>query len=309
MRRVSVIIPVFNHEKYIAECVESVLGQTYRDFEVVVVDDGSTDRTPEILKRYGDRIRYIRQSNRGGAGALNTAIRNSRGEYIAWLSSDDVFLPAKLEEQVAHFEQHPEVDVTYTDFLVIDGEGKVTGEVRSPYYPDKKRFRYEMFVGNFVNGSSVMFRRKCIEETGYFDEEMRYHADGNMWFRMLKRHEFGHIPIPLLKYRWHDTNISHHFRGMRKYLDLYYRKILKAYPCEEIFPDGGEPGEANLALGSILLRHHRLYSLGFSLLCEGIKRNPFKARGYRLMLSFSTRMPWYLISDVYSWRLSTRKRT
>jgi hypothetical protein len=153
-----------------------------------------------------------------------------------------------------------------------------------------------------------MFRRKCLEDAGYFDEEMRYHADGNLWFRMLKYHDFGHVPVPLLKYRWHDTNISHHFRGMRRYLDRYYRKILDAYSCEEIYPDGGEPGDAQLALGEILLRRHRLYPLGFSLLGEGVRRNPFRARGYGRMLSCSLRMPWYLLSDVYSWRLSSRKR-
>ena len=272
MPLVSVVIPVYNHEKYVAECIDSALGQTYRDFEVVVVDDGSTDRTPEILDRYAGRITRIRQENRGGAAALNTAILHARGEFIAWVSSDDVYMPTMLEEQVRFFAAHPEIGLAYTDFYLIDGQGVILHEERSPFYCDRRAFLQNLLACNFINGSSVMFRRKCIDAAGGFDETMRYHADGNLWFRMLRHCAFGHIALPLLKYRWHDTNLSHHTRGMRAYLKLHYRKIFAMYAPEELVSYADRSGTANFLLAGMLIRQQGLYGLGLEKIMEGLRR-------------------------------------
>lgn len=308
MARVSVIIPVFNHEKYIAECIESVLSQTYKDFEIVVVDDGSTDKTPEILKKYARKIEVIRQQNKGGAAALNTAIENSTGEYIAWLSSDDIFMPSKLKEQIGFFEKNPGIDAVYTDFYIIDGNGLVIKEVRSPFYPEKKDFLYNLLIVNFINGSSVMFKRTCIETTGYFDEDMKYHADGNMWFRMLKHFKFRHISKLLLKYRWHTSNLSHHFFQMKRYLYLYYRKIFEIYSVDDFFQPGTSIDEAYFKIAEILFERRRFYSLAFLKLMDGIKVQPLRLHGYKLMFSFLFRLPLKLIIEIFLWARTVKQR-
>ena len=266
------MIPVYNQERYVAECVESALDQTYRDHEVVVVDDGSTDRTPEILAAFGGHIRSIRQENRGAAAALNHGIREARGEYVAWLSSDDVFLPRKLERQVALLDHDRGIDLVYTDFYEIDGEGQVLREVKSPHYGDRREFVRRMLWNNFVNGSSVLFRKSAFEAAGGFDESMRLHADGTMWFRMLKHGSFGHVAEPLLKYRWHAGNASHDHAGMQRYLVDYYRRALALFPIEEIFADR-PTAEAHRELGD-LLSYRRLYGMAIPYYARSLAARP-----------------------------------
>ena len=240
---VSVVIPVYNQERYVAEAVDSVLRQTYKDVELVVVDDGSTDRTPEILKGYGDRLRYIRQENAGAASALNRGIEASRGELVGWLSSDDVYEQAKVERQVALFAARPQVSLVYTDFNVIDGSGRVTRTVRSPYYADRREFIRRLILGNFVNGSSVIARKSALLATGLFDPTMTYHADANMWLRLLKHSDFGHVPDVLLNYRWHAGNASLNVAGMRRHRYIYFDKIWQTLRPEDVVNGRGETFE------------------------------------------------------------------
>src|SRR2546428_1998680 len=141
---VSVVIPVYNQERYIAEAVDSVLRQTYPDVELVVVDDGSTDRTPEIVKGYGSRLRYMHQDNSGAATALNRGIQAASGELVGWLSSDDVYEPTKVERQVELFASRPEISLAYTDFNVIDADGKVILPGGSPIYPLRHGHRHSL---------------------------------------------------------------------------------------------------------------------------------------------------------------------
>lgn len=299
MPKVSVIIPVYNHEQYVAECIDGVLAQTFRDFEVVVVDDGSTDRTPEILSRYAGRIKAVRQENKGGAAALNTAIRHATGEFIAWVSSDDVYLPTMLEEHVRFFSAHPEIGLAYTDFCLIDGKGVVTREVRSPFYSNKKEFLQNLFAGNFINGSSVMFRRTCMEAAGGFDEQMRYHADGNLWFRMLRYCDFGHIPRILLKYRWHETNLSHHTRAMGEHLLLHYRKIFSLYSAVDLVPNVSRAGTAHFILAGVLIKNQGLYRLGLQHIATGLTQQPVDAQGIKALCAAVMNIPRRAIGELY----------
>lgn len=285
MEKVSVVIPVFNQEKYIKECVESVLSQTYRAVEVVVVDDGSTDRTAAILRSYEGKIRYIRQENKGAAAALNKGIKESRGEFIAWLSSDDVYLPTKLEEQLLFFKQNPNAALVYTDFYIIDGRGKIVKEAKSSYFPNKKELIFNLLKRNFINGSSVVIRKRCLEKVGFFDESMKLHADGNMWFRLLKHYRFGHVPKFLLKYRQHQSNASKDIKNMKKFRYEHYRKVFSLYKIEDIFNvNSGSDIEdfkrsSHLNLGMIML-DHSLNSLAISQFYDAIKVNPLNISTY-----------------------------
>src|SRR3990170_7611608 len=116
MVRVTVVIPAYNMASFLPEAIESVLSQTYHDFELLIVDDGSTDETPRILAGFGDRIRVVRQENRGGAAALNTGIRSAQGDWIAWLSAYDAWEPTKLESQIRALARKPDAGLIYTDY-------------------------------------------------------------------------------------------------------------------------------------------------------------------------------------------------
>lgn len=208
MPRITVVIPTYNHQAYLAEAVESALHQTYTDREVLVVDDGSTDRTPEILERYGRAIRVIRKANGGTPSTLNAGILGAQGEWVAWLSSDDAFLPDKLARQMEYVKQHPTCGVVYTDWFVVDGKGQVTDQLASPTFPTRKSLIAGLFVGCVINGSTTLVRRKCFEKAGLFDEQLPQAHDWDMWLRLARDYPFGHVPLPLLRYRWHGANMS-----------------------------------------------------------------------------------------------------
>ncbi len=234
---VSVVIPVYNHEKYIRESVESALNQDYDNFEVIVVDDGSTDNTSLILKEFDNRIVYIRQKNQGTAAALNKGIKNAKGKLIAWLSSDDLFLPEKIKYQVRKLHNEPSLALVYTDWIMIDSQGQELKVVNSRL-PPSESFVREMLRVNFINGSSVLIRRSSFEKVGYFDETLPTDSDGDMWFRLLKNgYQFGHIPLPLIKYRWHSSNLSHKSRMHQACKDQVHVRALESFSAQELFGD------------------------------------------------------------------------
>lgn len=244
---VSVIIPVYNQEKYIKECVESVLNQDYENLEIIVIDDGSTDRTPEILKEFGEKIRYVRQENRGPASALNYGIRLAHGEFIGWLGSDDVYLPSKIKYQVKKFQEDTSLALIYTDYIMINSEGNELRVVSCPS-PLPEQFVKVLLAGNFINGSTVLMSKEYHEKVGYYDENLKASMDGDMWFRLLRHgFKFGHISIPLVKYRWHPANISHKFRLMQEYRDKVHLKAFKAFSHQGLFSRTSELEQLSFA--------------------------------------------------------------
>lgn len=237
---VSVVIPVYNDEQYIQECIESALNQNYGNLEVIVVDDGSSDSTPKILQTFGAKIHSIRQENRGTAAALNKAIQSANGELIAWLSSDDLFLPKKITYQVEKFRENPLLELVYTDWIMINAQGQEVKVVHCPS-PPAEHFATEMLKNNFINGSSVIIRRECFEKIGYFDETLSADSDGDMWFRMLKNGcHVGHVPITLIKRRWHTGNLSHNYKLVESCKDQVRFRVLQNFSPHELFGDSGE---------------------------------------------------------------------
>ncbi|MCA9940788.1 MAG: glycosyltransferase family 2 protein [Anaerolineales bacterium] len=212
MPRVSVIIPAYNHAPYVRACVDSALAQTYTDREVIVVDDGSTDGTREILRDYGEAIHLILQPNRGTQAARNTAVRAASGEFIALLDSDDVWLPAKLEKQVAALERQPAAGLVYSLAYTIDATGRRLngGNPTGVVLPEGADAFQELLRGDFMPALTVMIRRACLQEIGLFDETLIGSGDWDLWLRIAARYPVICVPEPLALYRLHGTNTTHH---------------------------------------------------------------------------------------------------
>lgn len=202
------VIPVYNQERYLGAAIDSVLAQSFRDFELIVVDDGSTDRTPDVMARFGPQIRPVHKPNGGNASALNAGIREAGGRWIGWLSSDDLWEPTKLERQLEALRVHPEAALAYTDVLVIDGEDHVLYR-RSYPSPQTARARLRLLLRTcYINGSTVLVRRDVLDRVGPFDERDRLASDHDMWLRIAERFDVLHVPEALVRYRVHGAQLS-----------------------------------------------------------------------------------------------------
>ena len=207
MPKVSVITAAYNHVQFVRQSVESVLNQTYRDFEHIVVDDGSSDGTSDVLKSFGDRINYIRQENKGVASARNHGIRKSSGDYIAILDSDDAWMPHKLERQMPIFEERPETAVVYSQACIIDAAGKMRnsddllGEPLNPETAFADLLRHDP-----IPVLTAVVKRKCIDELGGFTESLTAISDWDLWVRISARWPIAFIREPLALYRIHGRN-------------------------------------------------------------------------------------------------------
>jgi glycosyltransferase involved in cell wall biosynthesis len=201
---VSVIIPVYNQAGYLRQAIDSVLAQTYTDFELIVVDDGSTDDTPAVIARFGGRIRAFRKPNGGFATALNLGIRSSRAAWVAWLSADDLWTPEKLARQMTAVRNSGPVGLVFTDFLKIGPDGSVLERVHAPDQLSTPRATFlHLLRGCYVNGSTVLIPRAVLEELGLFGERERLAADYDLFLRIAARHAILHVPEPLVLYRVH----------------------------------------------------------------------------------------------------------
>lgn len=236
MARVTVVIPTYNTAAFIKEAVDSVLAQTYPDVRLIIVDDGSTDNTRELLAPYGDRLTYLHKPNGGFASALNTGIRHSDSEFVAWLSADDVFLPEKTRLQMEQLSANRSFSISHTAFHEIDAHGKILSTVRvSPGYAEHVTIS-SLLRRCYVNGSTCLFRRECFEQAGYFDESLGVASDWEMWMRLARRFHFGYLPQPLVLYRKHEVNMTQARRF--QVLESSYAiglRVLREVPLSEIF--------------------------------------------------------------------------
>jgi glycosyltransferase involved in cell wall biosynthesis len=231
MPRVSVVIPVYNVEAYLAAALDSVLAQTYRDCEVLLVDDNSPDGSLAIGERYQKqdaRIQILRQENRGLAGARNTGVRHAQGEYIAFLDSDDVWAPTKLAKHVAHLDQNPTVGISFSRSAFIDQAGAPLNYYQMPKLQDIDAAH--LLCRNPVgNGSAPVLRREALAaiaypddlrgstELFYFDERLRQSEDIECWLRVsiLTPWKLAGIPEALTFYRVNTGGLS---AGLQKQL-------------------------------------------------------------------------------------------
>lgn len=229
MSRISVIIPTYNHARFVAQAIESVLAQTLPPQEIFVVDDGSTDDTHRVLKPFANRVCVVRQANRGVSAARNAGIELATGDLIAFLDADDIWFPTKLERQMERFEANPEIGLVHCGTEEIDANGKRIGQsvdgMEGWVADDLLLFRRAVILGG---GSGAMFSRASIDEVGEFDTGMSTSADWDFHYRIARRYKVAFVTEVLLQYRLHATNMHGNIRAMEHDMLLAYAKAFNS---------------------------------------------------------------------------------
>jgi len=247
--RVSVVIPTYNRAHFLAEAIESVLAQTFRDWEMIVVDDGSTDDTPRVVERYGGQLTYLRQPHLGTSAGRNAGIARARGQFVAFLDDDDVWLPGKLAAQLEVFERYPQAGIVGCGESLMDPSGRVYYEC-----PAKPQVTYKELVVRYpVMGytTGALVRKVCFERAGGFDPGFPRYQDWETWLRIIRHYEIRNVERPLIRLRIHDgprpnadlaTRLDCHRRMIERHAEdpadrrkalawMYYRsagRLLKA---------------------------------------------------------------------------------
>jgi glycosyltransferase involved in cell wall biosynthesis len=271
--RVSVCIPAYNHAQYVGECIDSVLAQSFQDFEVVITDDASTDSTAEVVSRFRDpRIRLFRNSrNQGPAVTANRNMRAARGELIAFLPSDEAFVPGKLEAQVRFLDSHPAVAAVFGHITVVDEQGHPLDDPDNFYVnvarqPNRTRaewLRLFFYSGNTLFGSTAMIRRGLTRTVGFHDARLLQLQDFDYWVRVCMRHDIHVLQQPLTRFRVRagDANTSApkpavHTRVLFEFPKVLrrFRKLADMSLFPEVFPEIAAVADAHerqVALGRL----------------------------------------------------------
>jgi glycosyltransferase involved in cell wall biosynthesis len=231
MSCVSVVIPNYNYSRFLRETIDSVLAQTYREIEVIVVDDGSTDDSKEILAGYSDRIQTVFQQNQGVSAARNNGVKASRGKYVAFLDADDSWMPEKIEKQMARFAADDSLGLVHVGVREIDADGNVLldrlegleGEVAKELLMLKRE-------GVLGGGSGLMVPRVIFDEVGGFDTRLSTSADWDLFYQIASRHPVGFVPELLIRYRVHTSNMHSNVEVMEHDMSIAFEKAFGKEP-------------------------------------------------------------------------------
>jgi glycosyltransferase involved in cell wall biosynthesis len=239
MTKVSISIPFYNvysneqGESWARQCIRSVLDQTHEEFELILIDDGSTDETIELLSEYTDdgRTRLIKQENRGFPGARNRGIEEGEGDYYAFIGQDDLWDSKKLERQIAYLESTDD-DIVHTNALHIDENGEIIGRRHNddpPLQTHRKMFIRELFMHSFICIQSVLANTKVFEEHR-FDESLSINCDHELWLRLAGEFNFGYMPDEIVYKRFHGSNVSGRYETLFEERKCMIEKMVKRYP-------------------------------------------------------------------------------
>ncbi len=208
MQKVSIIIPTYNSSSYLSGAVDSVLSQTYKNNEVIVVDDGSTDRTKQLIQERYPEVLYVYQDNHGPSVARNHGIGMATGDYIAFLDSDDLWFPKKLELQMEVFRKDASIGLVSCDALsFMDNKIVVPSLAKERPLHSGWVLKY-LLRQNFLNTNNVLIKREVLDSVGLFDEAREFSEDYDLWVRIAKRHKIGYVDAVLTKYRIHNMSRS-----------------------------------------------------------------------------------------------------
>ncbi len=226
---VSIIIPNYNYANYVRSAIDSALNQTYQNTEIIVIDDGSTDNSKEVLDSYGERIKTIFGENQGVSAARNAGIEQCAGDFVAFLDADDVWLPTKIEKQLERFEKEPALGLVHVGVMDIDSKGKrlvarldgLEGDISH----ELLLFNRSVILGG---GSGMMIPKKVLDEIGGFDTELSTSADWDLFYRIASRYNVGFINEILLQYRMHGANMHGNIKRMEREMLRGYEKAFEA---------------------------------------------------------------------------------
>ena len=233
---VSIIIPVYNGSNYMREAIDSALAQTYKNIEVIVVNDGSTDNTEEIALSYGDKIRYFRKDNGGVSSALNLGIKEMRGDYFSWLSHDDVYFPEKVEKEVEALSKYDVKSIVLCEGFQIDKNSQLIQKSKMNKFLDTNDLNpwdkslMALLKFGYFNGCGLLIPKSVFIDAGFFDESLRYSQDFLMWVKILLcKYSLVYLPNSYVKNRVHNGQLTQRGRSVF-YSDSY--KI-----CEYLYND------------------------------------------------------------------------
>ncbi|MBI2852131.1 MAG: glycosyltransferase family 2 protein [Chloroflexi bacterium] len=307
MTTVSVIIPTYNRASMVKDAIESVLVQTHTDHEIIVVDDGSTDNTREIVASFSNKVRYVYQQNRGRSNARNHGLRLAQGKYIAFLDDDDMFLPTKLEKQVARLETEPNFGMVYSSAICTDER---RNEISRRYHANESGDIYRkiaFYLPVTILLPTVLVRNEVMANVGGFDENMNRFEDTDMWRRIAKRYRILAMPETLTVTRTHagNTLTNQDSQKIREALDYYVTKVFREdHDKGFVFRRRGA-ARLYAHYGQAFLANRELHNQSRQLLARSIKYWPFQKNAYAL-LALAYPDCWPLAFAVSLWR-KTRK--
>ncbi|WP_099067602.1 glycosyltransferase [Nostoc linckia] len=229
---VSVIIPTYQRGHLVSQAINSVLAQTYKDYEIIVINDGSQDNTPQVLAEFSDRhhITAIHQANQGLSAARNAGIRSARGKYIAFLDDDDLWEPQKLEKQISVLEANPRIGLIYSDSLFFsDRQGLFPGSYNTAFPTPNLQVLWTLFQYNYIPVLTVVVRQDCLNQVGLFDKTVTPCEDYDLWLRVIEKFPIYFLNQPLARYRESPSSLSQdreqmltsHLRVKEKVIDRH----------------------------------------------------------------------------------------
>lgn len=226
---VSIIIPVYNGANYLAEAIESAINQTYKNIEIIVVNDGSNDNgaTREVALKYKDKIRYYEKENGGVASAFNYGIQKMTGEYFSWLSHDDIYCENKIEFQVDELCKLNKNTILFSDYYYINEKSEILGSSNLKIFNYRLLLLDIIFLKPFINGNTVLISKSAFNTVGLFDVTLLYTQDYDMWFRLANEFPFFFSKIELVKSRIHQnqgSKINKNFKNESLYIK--YKQLL-----------------------------------------------------------------------------------
>jgi len=271
---VSVIIPAYNQGHYLDQAVQSVLGQTYPDFEIIIVDDGSTDNTASIGCSYNaPHIHYVRQENQGLSAARNTGLRFAQGEFISYLDSDDLFLPDKLKLLMEAFETHPEFGFVAGQAIPINEAGEPIGKLYDSPIPEPAE---ELLLGNPLHVGSILIRRSWQDRAGEFDVSLRSYEDWDMWLRLVRLGcRMGWVAQPVSLYRFHTAQMTRIGSQMTNATFAVLEKVYQSNDLPPAWQALRDRAYSNASLRAMAQAYHAQdFPQAKEFMIEAIRLNP-----------------------------------
>jgi glycosyltransferase involved in cell wall biosynthesis len=276
MPKVSVVMPSYNHERYISEAIDSVLNQTFTDFELIIIDDASKDKSKEIIKIYKEkdsRIRaFFHSENKGISRTMNECLEKADGKFIAFFASDDAWVKDKLEKQLEVLAKDEDL-IVWSEGLIIDAQGDPTGELWTARFESKKKKSGDLFeeilVGNFICGQSRIHKRENISDIR-FNEALKYLNDYLFEVELARKYEYYFIPEPLAMYRVHGENTRLDRMGWSKDQIIMGEYFLQKYGDE--------------ISNKVKAKIFKIMGKGYSYVGERVKARQYLYQGIKLDL-------------------------